>query len=72
MEPDAAARRAADAAADIDAVNMVDFAVVFATAAGDMAADAEAVVASRRFGRVDQPDMAAAAAAAAAPPRRRR
>ena len=49
-----------------------DFAVVFATAAGDMAADAEAVVASRRFGRVDQPDMAAAAAAAAAPPRRRR
>ena len=53
-------------------MNMVDFAVVFATAAGDMAADAEAVVASRRFGRVDQPDMAAAAAAAAAPPRRRR
>lgn len=72
MEPDAAARRAADAAAAVDAVNMVDFAVIFATAAGDMAADAEAVIASRRFGRVDQPDMATAAAAAAAPPRRTR
>ena len=61
MEHDPARRSAIAAASNVDAVTMVEFAVVYVQTAADMAAAVEASVASRTYGRLDYEDMRAEA-----------
>ena len=72
MEHDPARRRAVDAASNVDAVTMVEFATVYVQTAADMEAVVEVTAASRTYGRLDYDDMRAEALAASTGRRRAR
>jgi hypothetical protein len=72
VEQDAARRSAQRLASDVDAVTMVEFAVVFIETAAAMATEIEATAMSRKYGRLDFEDMRAEAQAAATGRRGRR